>query len=237
MTQAPTAIGGIPVSASIPLRGVQRLVARRMLEGLHSAAGVTALAEVDATSLVQVLEQLRVRLPRLSLTHLLIKATALALRDHPRLNATLRDDVIHELAEINVGIAFSLPSDDLIVGAVRQADRRVLAEIVEAVDGLRDRAERGKLTTDDVRGSTFTLSNYGSLRTVRWATPIITPGQVAVLGVGRAQDRDGTQQRWLLPLSLTYDHRVVNGIPAGRFLDRLADLVEQPDWATEQVDG
>jgi pyruvate/2-oxoglutarate dehydrogenase complex dihydrolipoamide acyltransferase (E2) component len=92
------------------------------------------------------------------------------------------------------------------------------------------------VSKDDIQGATFTLSNYGMLRTVTWATPALTPGQAAVLGIGRAAPQivvdntapEGWSVRRILPVSLTYDHRIVNGVPAGRFLDDLAELLQHP---------
>lgn len=201
-----------------------------MVESRQTTAAVTAMAEVDATQLLAALQRGRAAIPGLTLTHLLVKATALTLRRHPRLNATLVDDTIYEFAEINIAVALALPSDDLQVVIVREADTKSLGAIAAEMRALQERAAAGKLRLDDVRGGTFTLSNYGALRSVIWATPIVTPGQVGVLGVGRATPRpiaagDGWTVRPVLPLSLTYDHRVVNGLPAGRFLDDLVDVL------------
>ena len=179
---------------------------------------------------------LREAIPGLTLTHLLIKTAAACLRRHPRLNATIEGETVIEYAEVNVAVALALPSDDLLAVVVKRADERPLAEIVTLLQTLQQRAEAGALSTDDVQGATFTLSNYGMLRTVIWATPVLTPGQAAVLGIGRAAPRmvvdkadpQGWSVRRLLPISLTYDHRIVNGVPAGRFLDDLAEMLQHP---------
>jgi pyruvate/2-oxoglutarate dehydrogenase complex dihydrolipoamide acyltransferase (E2) component len=211
-----------------------------MVESRQTTASVTAMSEVDATTLLAGLRRLQSARPELTLTHLLIKATALCLREHPRLNATLVDETIYELAEINISVALSLPSDDLHVVTIRHADAKSCAEVASELRVLQERAATGKLRTDDVRGGTFTLSNYGTLRSVVWATPILTPGQVGILGVGRAVPRlvpdesgDGCAVCPVLPLSLTYDHRVVNGVPAGRFLDQLANTLSTDSWMAE----
>lgn len=226
----------VPIARTIPLRGIQRAVAQRLLEGAQQTAHVSAMAEVDATALLALLARLRLDQPELTLTPLLVKAIALCLRRHPRLNATLVDDAIHEWAMVNIAVALALPSDDLVVAVLRHADEQPVAALAAELARLRERAAAGKLGLADVRGGTFTLSNYGMLRRVVWATPIITPGQVAVLGVGRASPRlvpdesGGYAIRPTLPLSLTYDHRIVNGVPAGRFLDDLGDLLESDTW-------
>jgi pyruvate dehydrogenase E2 component (dihydrolipoamide acetyltransferase) len=234
-------INGVAVARSIPLRGLQKTVAERMVESRKTTASVTAMAEADAASLLVLLCRLQEDAPELSLTHLLIKATALCLRRHPRLNATLADETIHELAEVNVSVALSLPSDDLQIAVIRNADEKPLRHIAEELGTLQERAAVGKLKPDDVRGGTFTLSNYGMLRHIIWATPIITPGQVGVLGVARAVSRvvpDESEAGWtvhpVLPLVLTYDHRVVNGVPAGRFLDDMAEMLSSEDWIEEE---
>jgi pyruvate dehydrogenase E2 component (dihydrolipoamide acetyltransferase) len=233
-------INGVAVARSVPLRGSQKIVAERMAESRQTTAWVTAMAEADAAPLFGMLRRLKEGIPELSLTHLLIKATATCLRRHPRLNATLADDAIHELAEINISVALSLPSDDLQIAVVRDADEKPLRSIAEELRELQERATAGKLKLGDVRGGTFTLSNYGMLRNVIWATPIITPGQVGVLGIARALPRvvpdesvAGWTVRSILPLALTYDHRVVNGVPAGRFLDDMVETIATDDWIEE----
>ncbi len=229
-------VNGVPVALRIPLRGIQRVVASRTLAGIQSTAHVTAMAEIDAEPVLAHARALRDAIAGLTLTHLLIRAAAVCLRRHPRLNATIVDQTVMEYAEVNVALALSLPSDDLLAVVIRRADEQPLDAIVAALTGLQQRAEAGALAPDDVQGATFTLSNYGVLRTVTWATPALTPGQAAVLGVGRAAprvvedaaDERGWRVRRVLPISLTYDHRIVNGVPAGRFLDDLADLLEHP---------
>ncbi len=235
---------GIAVARSIPLRGLQRTVAQRLTESSQTTASVTAMAEVDATALLAALERLRERNAAVSLTHLLIAATARCLRRHPRLNATLAGDTIHELAEVNLSVALALPSDDLVAVTIRHADQKGVDAIADELRALRERATKGKLSLADVRGGTFTLSNYGMLRSVVWATPIVTPGQTGILGIGRVvptmmpDDSDrGWTARPILPIVLTYDHRIVNGVPAGRFLDDLADTLATEDWLTDSIGG
>ena len=172
-------VNGVPVARRIPLRGIQRVVANRTLAGVQSTAHVTAMAEVDAEPVLAHARELREAIPGLTLTHLLIKTAAACLRRHPRLNATIEGETVIEYAEVNVAVALALPSDDLLAVVVKRADERPLAEIVSRLQTLQQRAEAGALSTDDVQGATFTLSNYGMLRTVTWATPVLTPGQAA----------------------------------------------------------
>jgi pyruvate dehydrogenase E2 component (dihydrolipoamide acetyltransferase) len=229
-------VNGVPVARRIPLRGIQRVVANRTLAGIQSTAHVTAMAEIDAEPVLAHARELSEKIPGLTLTHLLIKMAAVCLRRHPRLNATIEGEAVIEYAEVNVAVALALPSDDLLAVVIKRADECPIAEIVTQLQTLKQRAEAGALSTDDVQGATFTLSNYGGLRTVTWATPVLTPGQAAVLGIGRAAPRmvadeadpRGFSVRRVLPVSLTYDHRIVNGVPAGRFLDDLAELLQHP---------
>lgn len=229
-------VNGVPVARRIPLRGIQRIVAQRTYAGVQETAHVTAMAEIDATHILATTRETRSSIPGLTLTHLLLRATARCLRAHPRINATIQDQTIIEYADINIVVALSLPSDDLLGVVIKSADICPLSDLVSNLRALQGRAESGILSLEDVQSGTFTLSNYGMLRTVIWATPILSLGQAAILGVGRATPRvvvdEASPQGWavrpILPVSLTYDHRVVNGVPAGRFMDDFADLVEHP---------
>ena len=224
------------VSREIPLEGIQKVVARKMMESRLGTAAVTAMAEVRCAPALAELGRLRESIPGLTLTHLLIKAAAVCLRDHPRLNATLRDDVITEFAEINISLAVSSPGGELLLVVIRDADTKGLDVIASEARALQEKAIASQLKPSDVSGGTFTLSNYGMLQTVVWSTPIITPGQVGVLGSGRAAPRavagedGGIAADVILPLSLTYDHRVINGVPAGRYLDAVAERLQTGRW-------
>jgi pyruvate dehydrogenase E2 component (dihydrolipoamide acetyltransferase) len=224
------------VSRQIPLEGIQKVIARKMMESAHGTAAVTAMAEVPSAHALMELGRLRRSIPGLTLTHLLIKSAAMCLRDHPRLNASLRDEVITEFAEINISLAVSSPDGGLQLVVIRDADTKDLEVIVSEARTLQAKAVANELKVSDVSGGTFTLSNYGMLQTVVWSTPIITPGQVGVLGSGRAAPRavvgedGGIVAAVIMPLSLTYDHRVINGVPAGRFLDAVAEHFQTGRW-------
>jgi pyruvate dehydrogenase E2 component (dihydrolipoamide acetyltransferase) len=224
------------VSREIPLEGIQKVIARKMMESRQGTAAVTAMAEVRCAPALTELGRLRESIPGLTLTHMLIKAVATCLRDHPRLNASLRDDVITEIAEINISLAVSSPNGELLLVVIRDADTKGLDVIASEARTLQERAISNQLRVPDVSGGTFTLSNYGMLQTVIWSTPIITPGQVGVLGAGRAAPRavvgkdGGLVADVVLPLSLTYDHRVINGVPAGRYLDAVAEHLQTGRW-------
>lgn len=232
---------GIPVREVIPLKAMRKMAADHLAKSHAQVAAVTNLGEVDVTELVALRERLaaepaRTGGVRLTYTPLLVKALAQALTRHPVLNAALAEDApeIRVYAEVNIGVAVALPDGNLIVPVVHQADRKTLAEVVARVADVTERARRGALRPEDVRRGTFTLSNVGMVRGVGWATPIVHLPQAAILATGRIEPkpvvRDGAIViRSLLPISLTYDHRIVNGVPVGQFLETLIDLLEHPD--------
>lgn len=220
----------------IPFAGTRRMIADRMTLSVRNSAHVTLVGEVDATEAVKLREQLipeweRDHGPRLSFTDLIVKACALALREHPRLNASLHGEEIVLSNEINVGIAVALP-DSLLVPVVRQADAKPLRRISTEAHDLVERARRGALLVDEVAAGTFTVTNLGGLG-IDFFTPIINPPETAILGMGRIAERPAVHggeicKRSLMYLSLSFDHRVVDGAPAAAFLRRVRDLLERP---------
>ena len=241
MTEAVQKDRGIPVREIIPLKGMRRMAAEHLAKSHAQVAAVTSLGEVDVTEFVALRERLaaepnRTGGVRLTYTPLLVKTLAQALTGHPLLNATLAEDApeIRVYAEVNIGVAVALPDGNLIVPIVHQADRKTLAEVANRVAEVSQRARRGALSPQDVRRGTFTLSNVGMVRGVGWSTPIVHIPQAAILGAGRIESkpvvRDGTIViRSILPISLTWDHRIVNGVPVGQFLETLTDLLEHPE--------
>jgi pyruvate dehydrogenase E2 component (dihydrolipoyllysine-residue acetyltransferase) len=211
------------------MTGMRAAIAERTRSSLHASAQLTLTTEIDVTELVAHRRQLAE--PRPTYTEFLIKATALALREHPRLNATVEGDAIHRHARINVGVATALP-DALLVPVVRDADQRSLRQISDEVRRLVGIVLAGEHRFADVTGSTFTITSLGSLG-IDAFTPIINPPEVAILGVGRIVDRpvpDGEGLAWrkAMTLSLTIDHRVVDGAPGAEFLQTLARLIQVP---------
>lgn len=240
MTDAIRTDRGIPVREVIPLKGMRRMAADHLAKSHAEVAAVTTLGEVDVTELVALRDRLlaepeRTGGVRITYTPLLVKALAQALSRHPLLNAALAEDApeIRVYAEVNVGVAVALPDGNLIVPVVHQADRKTLAEVASRVADVTERARTGALKPEDVRRGTFTLSNVGMVRGVGWSTPIVHLPQAAILGTGRIEPkpvvRDGAIAiRSILPISLTWDHRIVNGVPVGQFLETLTDFLEHP---------
>jgi pyruvate dehydrogenase E2 component (dihydrolipoamide acetyltransferase) len=228
-------LAGSPSSAAreqvIPLTGKRGVIARRMTESLQSSAQLTLTTEANVTVLVRQRKAPNEQ-PDLTYNELLIKASALALRKHPRLNSTVVGQEIHVLPEIHVGLAVAL-DDGLVVPVVRNADQKPLAVIASEVRELIERARAGKLMMAEITGGTFTVTNLGGFGITSF-TPIINPPEAAILGVGCIVDRlvrresDMVWQQ-MMGLSLTVDHRVVDGAPAAAFLKTLCELLERPE--------
>lgn len=217
---------------TIPFTGMRQAIAEHMMESLHSMAQLTLTARADVTELVDVREILSQKWNvRLSYTDFIIKATALALKEHPILNSALvgEEIVLHE--DVHIGIAVAL-EEGLIVPVIRHADRRSVLEIHQVVQDLAERARTGNLSVDEVTGSTFTITNLG-MYGIDAFTPIINPPEAAILGVGRIFEELALVGGQVVPrsrmvLSLTIDHRIVDGAPAAAFLRAVVQFLEHP---------
>jgi len=195
------------------LSGMQRTVSERLAESDRNAVHVTLNRSFDATALSTTVEAAREVGADLSVTDLLLKAVARALGDHPELNAVFEDGEHRLIEEVNIGVAVDV-DEGLVTPVVADVAQSSAASVGERRRELTDRVERGDFTTDDLRGGTFTVSNLGHFG-VDHFDPIIDPPQVAILGVGRIREDGSTT------LSLSFDHRVINGADAARFLDTL----------------
>ena len=156
-----------------------------------------------------------------------------ALPQHPLLNSAIVDEEIRVYSDVNLGLAVNRPDGALMVPVIHGAQALSLAELAAHADELSARARENKLAVPDMVNGTFTLSSYGTLTAIRWAASIINPPQTAILGVGRVEQkpvvRDGqVVARWLLPFSLTYDHRAVNGMPAMELMETMARMLADP---------
>lgn len=215
---------------AIPFLGRRRAIAQRLRDSLQTMAQVTLVMEADVTALVAWREELK-RQFDLTYTDLVVKAVALALREHPRLNARLEGETIRLLPEVHVGVAVAL-EDGLLVPVVRDADRKSLQEIAQEARRLAERARAGTLTPAEASGSTFTVTNLG-MYGVDAFTPIVNPPEAAILGIGRIVERPvrqdgGLAWRQVMTLSLTFDHRLVDGAPAAAFLQAVRARLEDP---------
>ncbi|MFO8076201.1 MAG: dihydrolipoamide acetyltransferase family protein [Egibacteraceae bacterium] len=215
---------------SVPFSGIRAVVARRMAESVRETAQVTVTRHMDASGLVG--QRARLREPsggaaglRVTYTDLLVEGVARTLRDHPRLNATLDGDGVIRHDRVSVGVAVAL-DDGLIVPVIHGAETMALEEIVRVRSELVERARSGTLSVREVEGATFTITNLGGFGTDVF-TPILNLPQVAILGAGRITDEVAALEgevviRPMMWLSLTIDHRAVDGAPAAAFLDALA---------------
>jgi pyruvate dehydrogenase E2 component (dihydrolipoamide acetyltransferase) len=221
-------------STAIPHSSLRRTIAERMSQSAFTAPQVTLMTEAEATNLVSARAQLNQELPaadKISYNTLLVALTARALREHPNVNARWEADGIRLLAEINIALAVDTERG-LMTPVLREVDKLSLNAVQRGYGELADRALTGKSLTDDFAGGTFTLTNLGGLD-VDGFTPIINPPQAAILGVGRIIEKpvacDGAVViRPMITLSLTFDHRIVDGAPAAKFLQRVKQLVERP---------
>ncbi|MBF6560731.1 MAG: 2-oxo acid dehydrogenase subunit E2 [Candidatus Binataceae bacterium] len=215
-----------PQMRTLAMRGMRRTIATRMHQSLRDTAQLTITTEADVTAATE----LRARLVRefdFTYTDLLIHAVARALVRHPRMNSRLAEEVILMLPEVNVGMAVAL-DEGLIVPVIAHADRRTLREIAAATKDLGARARTGQLKLGDVSGGTFTITNLGTFG-VDAFTPILNTGETGILGVGRivekpAVHRGAIAPRSMITLSLTFDHRVIDGAPAAIFLQSVIDI-------------
>ncbi len=209
-----------------------RIMAERVTQSWASVPHFYLLREVNASRLVTWRERARRRLTEnITYTDLLVKLVAAALREHPRVNAQWDDGTIVPQETINVGLAVAI-EDGLVVPVIHQADELSLQEIAARREDLVARAQAGKLRPTDIQGGTFTISNLG-MYGVDAFNAIVNPPQAAILAVGRIAERvvavDGRPAvQPMMILSLSCDHRVVDGARAAQFLEMVVDLIEEP---------
>lgn len=219
----------------VPLVGMRKVIAQRMSESWHTSPMVTLNSEADANNLKLLRSNLRSAFEskgvNLSYNHILLKICAQALTEFPLFNARLEGDEVILQDEVNIGLAIAL-EDGLIVPAVKNVARKGIFQIAVETEELIERARGNKLTPDDISGGTFTITNLGMFD-VRDFTPIINPPQCAILGVGAMTDcpvaiDDSVVIRPIMVLSLTFDHRIVDGAQGAQFLKRVKELVQNP---------
>ncbi len=219
----------------IPLRGWRKTLSERMLANHLNNAEVTQMREIDASELVRLRESLVGPLEkeygfRLSYNHLLIKITAEALKKHPIINSSLVGEEIRVIKDINIAVAVALDNGGLLAPVIRHTDEKNIVDLAKEAIRLTESVRSPRLNLNDLSGGTFTVSNAGMYGT-DFVTPLITSPQAAALGVGRLVQkpvvRDGQIViRWIMGLSLTYDHRVITGAVAATFFQTLEKLIE-----------
>ena len=229
-------VSGEPPHDVVPLTGIRRVTAQRLSAHWAGAPQVTEGVDIDMTEVRALRTASRDAwragfgvMP--SLNDIVLKAVAVALEAHPALNSAFVDGAIHRYREVNLGVAVDV-EDGLVVPVLRNAGQLDLGGIASAVAELTARAKAGKLTLEDIEGATFTVSNLSALG-VDWFTPVLNPPQCALLGVGRMRRKPAAVGREVVirdiaTFVLTFDHRALDGAPAGRFLARLRRLLESP---------
>ena len=220
----------------IPLRGLRRRIAENMVLSVNTIPQVTSLVEVDATALVALRRSILAEAERqgvkLSYLPFIVKALVHALGLYPYVNSTIEGEQIVLKHTYHIGIATATP-DGLLVPVLRYADRLTVLEIAREVNRLAEAGRDRKLQLQELRGSSFTISNYGAVGGF-FTTPIINPGEAGILGLGRIVKRpwvvdDRVEVRPVLPLSFTADHRLIDGELAMRFMNTLTVSLENPN--------
>jgi len=226
----------------IKMDRMRKMIADHMVYSKHTSPHVTAYVEADLTEMVNWRTKNKIPFQekydcKLTFTPLFIEAVAKAVKDFPMINVSLDNENIIVKKEINIGMATALPSGNLIVPVVKNADAKNLHELAVHVNNLSIKARENKLKADDIHGSTFTISNVGTFGSLM-GTPIINQPEVAILALGIIKKRaevmetekgDEIAIRSMMYLSLSFDHRVVDGYLGGSFLRRIADYLEKFD--------
>jgi len=226
-----TPVTGPSAGASIPISGMRRVIADKMLRSHQQVPSVTLVTRADVTELAALRERMNAGGGgKISYMDFILRAAAAALREHPLVNSVIEGDTILLRKEINIGIAVALEAG-LIVPVLRGADDMGVRQISAAARELAERAREGSLAPDDCAGGTFTITNLGMYGITEF-TPLINVPESAILGVGAIEEAfrtgkdGGIESRKVMSLCLTHDHRHIDGAPAAAFLGRIRALLE-----------
>ena len=254
---APPAVSAPPPKAQAPavtaangdvvieMDRMRRMIADHMVMSKQVSPHVTSFIEVDVTNIVRWREKIKDSFAKregqkITYTPLFVEAAAKALREFPNVNASIDGYKVIQRKAINIGMAAALPDGNLIVPVIKNADQKNLLGIVKDVNDLADRARKNKLNPDDITGGTFTITNFGTFDSLT-GVPVINQPQVAILGIGTIKKRpwvletadgDVIAIRHICMLSLSYDHRLVDGALAGQFIKRVQQIMEGFDVNT-----
>jgi 2-oxoglutarate dehydrogenase E2 component (dihydrolipoamide succinyltransferase) len=239
---AKPAVSSMAGDEIIEMDRMRKLIADHMVMSKHVSPHVTSFVEADVTNMVLWRDKIKGAFEKregekMTFTPLFVEAVAKAIKDYPMINVSVDGQNIIKRKNINIGMAAALPSGNLIVPVIRNADEKNLVGLTKAVNDLANRARANKLQPDDIQGGTFTLTNVGGFGNVM-GTPIINQPQVAILATGTIKKKPAVIEtpqgdligiRHMMFLSLSYDHRVVDGSLGGSFLRRVADYLENFD--------
>ncbi|NEN81944.1 dihydrolipoamide acetyltransferase family protein [Paenibacillus elgii] len=220
----------------IPVTGIRKVIAVRMHDSLQQSAQLTLTLRADVTDLLALQRQMsetaqRQHEVKLTVTNFIARAVVLSLKRHKQMNSAYIDDRIHVFDHVHLGIAVALDKG-LVVPVIRHADQYSVLDLSRQIKALAQQARNGQLGSDALQGSTFTITNLGAYG-IDYFTPILNTPEAGILGVGSVAEMpvykgDDLQRRSLLPLSLTFDHRVLDGAPAAEFLRAVKDALEDP---------
>lgn len=227
----------VRVKKSIPMDRIRKRIAEKMSTSSREIPHVTLVMEADITKMSRIREEVKKERHDISYTGIIVLATALSLKRYPLLNGRLEDDDIIVYEDININIAVDTEYG-LITPVVKNADEKSLTDISREIRELVDKARNRRLTISDVTGGTFTITNLG-MYDVSFFTPIINYPQVGTLGIGKIYNRAScdseVKKRRLMDLCLSFDHRVIDGGPAARFLKDVKRSLEKTSWIYERL--
>lgn len=229
-------VNGKEESKAIPITGMRKAIATRMHTSLQNSAQLTLTMKVDVTELVALHKNMAEVVQRryenkLTITDFVARAVVLALREHKEMNSAYINDTIHQFEHVHLGMAVAL-ENGLVVPAIRFANNLSLVELSKEIKKAAQKAREGSLSSDDMQGTTFTISNLGSFG-IEYFTPVLNTPETGILGVGAIEHvpiykGEELQKGSMLPLSLTFDHRVLDGAPAAAFLRTIKQYLEEP---------
>ncbi len=222
----------------VPFKGIRKTIAQNMIKSLNQTAQVTSMEDIEVTKLWEIRkrekEHFEIEGVKLTFMPFIIKAVISALQAHPILNSSLEDEEIIVKKYYNIGVAVQTEAG-LMVPVVKIAEKKSIVDIAREIVDLAEKCRNRTIDIMDIKGSTFTITNYGSVGGT-YGTPIINPGESAILGTGRIFDRvvlDSVTNKpknvKILPVSLTFDHQIIDGAVASEFLVTLKGLLEEPE--------
>lgn len=221
----------------VPMKGVRKVIAQNMIKSLAQSAQVTSMEDIDVSKLWDLRkkekEHFAIEGIKLTFMPFIIKAVVKALQKHHIVNSSLEGDNIVLKKYYNIGVAVQTDAG-LMVPVLKIVERKNIAEIAKEIESLAEKARSRTIDTMDLKGSTFTITNYGSVGGT-YGTPIINPGEAAILGLGRIFDRvvldektNNVRNAKILPISLTFDHQIIDGAEAAEFIQTLRGFLEEP---------
>lgn len=224
-----------PEYKTLPFTGIRKTIAKRMSESLHTTAQLTATAWADVTLLAEERNHL---VEKFTWNDLILFASVKSLKVHPNINAHVLEEEIRQYETVHLGVAVDT-EEGLYVPVIKNADTLSLAELRNQTRGLAVKVAHHRIATEDLKGATFTVTNLGSFG-VQFFTPIINHPEAAILGLGKIETDLALKNGQVieckrLPLSLTFDHRAIDGAPAAKFLQTLIGYLQEPARLFEEV--